>query len=195
MVTLEMGRLLELIIAGPLNSGRALVRHLYSFTLMHIDRRMAKAYHLHLKQEVIDSFSFLFTESYSFEAPNIQQATDIGFDYAEVVACLPRMRLTVRRCRGEIGVFVAPVWSLTEGDDLSAILSVCESRSDLVKVPFSDLWRAAALLQDRLECVLVLLSVDNYGNFKQCLEDGLYSMDRQRIRDAQSELNHKLYGP
>jgi hypothetical protein len=157
------------ILIPPLRILRFLFQKIYPFTLGHLDRSAARGNHARLKQDVSDSFSYLSIAGHCFAPPDLKRAADLGFDFAQVDVLLPMFRLTIRRCRGEVGVFLAPTWLSAEGDDLCDLLELCDSAEKPVRTPFVDLWQASARLQENLECIVELLSVENYPATRSAL--------------------------
>jgi hypothetical protein len=153
----------------PLQMLRFLLKQVYPFTLKPIDRKLAKRNYTRLKQDVLDSFLFLSIQDWNIERPDLERAIGLGYGFAQVDVLMPAFRLTIRRYRGEDELLISPAWVSAEGDDLADLLSLCDSPNEAVRAPFADLRQASARLEEKLERVVELLSVENYPSTRRSL--------------------------
>ncbi len=177
----------------PLKMLRFLLKQVYPLTLKLLDRRLARRNNNRLKQDVMDSFIYLSIQDRNIERPDLEKAIGLGYGFAQVDVLLPAFRLTVRRYRGEDVVLLSPAWQSAEGDDLADLLSLCDSPNDLARAPFADLWQASARLQEKLERVVELLSVENYPSTRRALGHWVESGDRASTRSGRKVLRNLFW--
>lgn len=166
---------------------------LYPYTLGHLDLRIARRNEALLLQDVRDSLAFLFSEYDAKVVPGNPNKVKPGFDYAEITVATPSLRLQIVRCRGELGVMIAPEFAPTQWHELSLVLAMCLDPTNVVRTGFSDLWELSAKIKPHFPCILEWCQPARFSQMEKVLEGGVYSRDRIEVRVAEAEINRNLY--
>jgi len=166
---------------------------IYPYTLRHLDRRIERRNEESLLRDVGDSLGFMFGEYDAKVVPNEANRLQPGFDYAQVLISVGCLRLQIIRCRGELGVMIAPDFAPHDWHELSLLLAVCVNPNSIVRTSFIDLWDLAARIRPHFPCILKWCQFGQFTELKKMLEGEVYRNDRIVMRVTQTEINRNLY--
>jgi len=166
---------------------------IYPYTLRHLDRRIEKRNEESLVRDISDSLEFLFGEYDAKMVPTEAKRFQPGFDYAEVLILVGCLRLQLVRCRGELGVMIAPNFAPADWHELSLLLAVCVNPDSIARISFVDLWDLSSKIRPQFPCILEWCQPGRFTELKKLLEGDVYRNDRIVMRVTQTEINRNLY--
>jgi len=178
----------------PLRILGAIVPPTYKLLFGWLERRHALRSQERFSAEIRLSLPFLFTEANGKIIPNIGVPFPPAFDYAFVTMCLDGFLLRFARGRGELDVYVAPVFASDDWHDLSLILSVIENAASISRGCFRDLSDLNQILRPHWQEIRHFLSPERFDAIKSLLANEVYIPEKNRTREWEAEINWRLYG-
>lgn len=178
----------------PLVALRFVLSPVYSALFGWLDKRLHARDRKRLEQDVRDALPFLFGKFQGRVVPDEYETQSLHFDYASVTVALDDFLLRFWRGRGDLSVWVAPVFRPPDQHELSLVLSAIAGDGQIVRAQFVDLWHVSRALEPNLPAIQELFSLSRFDDLKHRLDKEVYDVDRVMIKAWESEINRRLYG-
>jgi hypothetical protein len=94
-----------------------------------------------------------------------------------------------------LGVLLAPAFAPSDWHDLSLVLGVITGATSLQRHFYRDVWQVSRALQPHIDTLIKSCSPDEFKALRRQLQVEFYSQEQFAIRQWESEINARLYGP